>query len=164
MEAKGKRTARAPAALGNASEATVGHEAPGDAEPLALPIVAALAAPQVAHRKTAQTGDFAGDALAALAESQAVLARGLENLSAEAAGLARRSIDTAARGATEMLGIKTLSDAIEVNLGVACRSFETLLAGSVRLSELGVKLATDAVAPILVQFGREWSKAALLYR
>jgi hypothetical protein len=105
---------------------------------------------------------FSRDAFAALAQSQAALARGLEAMSAEMAGLALSGIDTAARTATKMLGIKTLADAIEVNAGFTCSSMDALLGGSAKLSELGVKLAAETSQPILTQFGRGWTKASRL--
>ncbi len=70
-------------------------------------------------------GHFEGDAAAALAQSQAALARGLEALSAEMAGLALSGMNVLARTATELLAVKTLSDAIEVNAGFTCSSLET---------------------------------------
>jgi hypothetical protein len=100
------------------------------------------------------------DDFTALAQSQAALARGLEALSAEMAGLALSGIDTAARTATKILGVKTLSDAIEVNAGFACSSLDALLGGSAKLSEIGVKLATETSQPILTQFGKGWIKAS----
>ena len=107
-------------------------------------------------------GHFGRDAFAALAQSQAALARGLEALSAEVAGLALSGIDTAARTATKMLGVKTFSDAIEVNAGFTCSSLDTLVGGSAKLSELGVKLAAETSQPILTQFGKGWIKASRL--
>ena len=91
------------------------------------------------------------------------MARGLDAFSLEAAGLAHRGIDTVARSATEMLGVRTLADAIEVNAALMRRSFDALLADLTRLSELGVKLAADAAQPILAQFGRSWVRFARLY-
>ena len=105
---------------------------------------------------------FGRDAFAALAESQAALARGLEALSVEMAGLALSGIDTAARTATKMLGVKTLSDAIEVNAGFTCGNLDTLVGSSAKLSELGVKLAAETSQPILTQLGKSWIKASRL--
>ena len=101
-----------------------------------------------------------GDAAAALAQSQAALARGLEALSAEMAGLALSGMDVLARTATKLLAVKTLSDAIEVNAGFTCSSLETLVGGSAKLSELGVKLAAETSQPFLGQLARGWSTAA----
>jgi hypothetical protein len=97
---------------------------------------------------------------AALAESQAALARGLEALSAEMAGLALSGMNVLARTATKMLAVKTLSDAIEVNAGFTCSSLETLVDSSAKLSELGVKLAAETSEPLFGQMARRWSKAA----
>jgi hypothetical protein len=103
--------------------------------------------------------NFGRGALHALAASQAALARGLEALSAEMAGLTISGIDAAARTATDMLAIKTLSDAIAVNAGFARNSFDTMVNSSARLSGIGVKLAADATLPILAQLTRGWTRA-----
>ncbi len=107
-------------------------------------------------------GKFEGDPAAALAESQAALARGLEALSAEMAGLALSGMNVLARTATKLLGVKTLSDAIEVNAGFTCSSLEALVGGSAKLSELGVKLAAETSQPLFGQLTRGWGKAARL--
>lgn len=106
---------------------------------------------------TKETALFGRDAFAALAQSQTALTRGLGALSAEIAGLALSAIDTAARTATKMLGVKTLSDAIEVNAGFTCSSLDALIGGSAKLSELGVKLAAETSGPLLNQLGKSWS-------
>ncbi len=105
-------------------------------------------------------GKFEGDQAAALAESQAALARGLEALSAEMAGLALSGMNVLARTATKLLAVKTLADAIEVNAGFTCSSLETLVDGSAKLSELGAKLAAETSQPLFGQLARGWSKAA----
>jgi hypothetical protein len=105
-------------------------------------------------------GNFKTDSAAALAESQAALARGIEALSAEMAGLALSGMNVLASTATKLLAVKTLSDAIEVNAGFTCSSFETLVGGSAKLSEIGVKLAAETSQPLFGQLTRRWSKAA----
>jgi len=184
MESKGRRVARAagpiatPAAVSSpvetspeaakAIESIVEESTP--AEPPAevvIPAAAAMAPPRAEAAATATKGtssddlaDFGREAFAALVQSQTAVARGLEAMTAEMTGLAISGIDVAARTATNMLGVKTLSDAMEVNAGFTRSSFDTLLGGSAKLSELGVKLATEASHPILTQFGRSWIKAA----
>jgi hypothetical protein len=59
-----------------------------------------------------------------------------------------------------MLEVKTLSDAIEVNTGFTCNSLDTLVGGSAKLSELGVRLAAETSQPIVAQFGQGWIKAS----
>ena len=100
--------------------------------------------------------DLGREVIATLAQSQAALARGLDALRAEMAGLALSGMDTAARTASKMLGIRTLSDAIEVNAGFTCNSLDALVGGSARLSELGIKLVAEASEALCSQFGRGW--------
>jgi hypothetical protein len=132
----------------------------------AAPSTAPSSVKVLAHTaKSASSEDlanFGSEAFAALVQSQTAMARGLEALSAELAGLALSGIDAAARTATNILAIKTLSDAIELNAGFTRNGFHALLDGSARLSELGVKLAAEASQPILTQLGKGWIKAARL--
>ena len=109
--------------------------------PFPPPILAA--APRLAAPPH-QTADFGGEAMAVFAETRTVLADGVEALSAEVAGLARRNIETAARTAIEMLAAKTVADAIAVNAGFARASFGNWLGSSAKLSELGLRLATES--------------------
>jgi hypothetical protein len=128
---------------------------------MAPPGVEALAE-TVKSASSGDLADFGREAFAALVQSQTAVARGLEALGAELAGLALSGMDAAARTATDMLAVKTLSDAMEVNAGFTRSSFDTLVGGSAKLSELGAKLAAEASQPILTQLGKGWIKAARL--
>jgi Phasin protein len=106
--------------------------------------------------------NFGSQNFAAFIQAQTALARGLEALSAEMAGLTLSGIDTATRTAIDVLAVKTIADAIDVNAGFTKRSFDTLIGGSAKLSELGIKVASEASQPILTQLGKDWGKAARL--
>jgi hypothetical protein len=99
---------------------------------------------------------------AAFIDSQTALARGLETLSTEITGLALAGVDAAARTATDALSVKTIADAIEVNAGLTRRSFDALMVGSAKLSEVGLKVAAEAWHPLLTHFGKSWTGAACL--
>jgi hypothetical protein len=184
MESKGRRIPRAAGPNMNPVEAAPSAETPpGAAKPLesptrermsaappsevVVPAAISMAPPTVetpaGRPMSASSEDFAEfgrEAFAAFVQSQTAVARGLEALSAELTGLAFSGIDAAARTATDMLAVKTLSDAIEVNAGFTRSSFDALVGGSVKLSELGAKLAAEASQPILTQLGKSWIKAA----
>jgi hypothetical protein len=131
--------------------------------PIAIPTIArSVEAPAktVKSSSSENLADFNREAFAAVVQSQAAVVRGLEALSAELAGLALSGIDAATRTATDMLAVKTLSDAIEINAGFTRSSFDALVGGSVKLSELGARLAAEASQPILTQLGKGWIKAA----
>ena len=182
MESKGRRALRA-AAPGTIPAQTVNPTAaaPDEAAPaeelippevpvdVTVPVATVAAPPRVDTLASAaknasgpEVFDFGREVFAALVQSQTAAARGLEALSVEVTGLAISGIDAATRTATDMLGVKTLSDAIEVNAGFTRSSFEALVGGSAKLSELGMKLATEASQPILTQLGKSWIKATRL--
>jgi hypothetical protein len=127
----------------------------------ALPLVETPAG-RAKSASSEELADFGRETFAAFVQSQTAVARGLEALSAELAGLALSGIDAAARSATNMLAVKTLSDAIEVNAGFTRSSFDALVGGSAKLSELGAKLAAEASQPILTQLGKSWIRATRL--
>ena len=161
MESKGRRPSR-PIATPVDAEPPVAT--PVEAvPPVATPMIPRSVEAPAETPKSASSenfADFGHGAFAAVVLSQAAVARGLEALSAELAGLALSSIDAAARTATDMLAVKTLSDAIEVNAGFTRSSFDALVGGSAKLSELGARLAAEASQPILTQLGKGWIKAA----
>lgn len=186
MESKGKRVSRVARPSANPPEVVPQAETtpavPRPVEsavdelisaspPTAVPRQAATSMPPPnveALPETARSGssedfaDFGREAFAALVQSQTAMARGLEALGAELAGLALSGFDVAARTATDMLAVRTLCDAIEVNAGFTRSSLNALVGGSAKLSELGAKLAAEASQPILTQLGRGWIKAARL--
>jgi len=173
METKGRRLSRAAGPSATSTEPAPGWDAPDAAKPIDNPAeeVASVAVPEASSpdevraaaansTSSGDLADFGREAFAALVQSQTALARGLEALSTEMAGLALSGINAAARTATEMLGIKTLADAIEVNAGLTRSSLVAMVGGSAKLSELGVKLAAEASQPILAQLGKSWVRAA----
>jgi hypothetical protein len=162
METKGKRPPRASGTRAMAVEMPALGETPAEVPAFAVAPAAApipQSQPSAEASAPAETGQFGREAVAALVESQAAMARGMEAISDEMAGLTRAGIDIAARTATEMLGVKTFSDAFKVNALFARKSFDSLLDGSAKLSGLGVKLAAESSRPILTQLGQGWIKA-----
>lgn len=177
METRGRRTARAaeptapadpvdPIALDAAPSqpAEVPSEPPQpdeiDAEAAetmetALDVVTssvAGAGQALINPRAPETGHAAPDSFSALARSQVAL----EAISAEMAGMALSGIDSSARTASEMLSFKTFSQLIALNAGLACTGLDTLIGGSARLSELGVKLASETSQSLLTQLGNNW--------
>ena len=128
------------------------------------PIPAIAMAPPALPKSVLKTGMATSDDVfahgqqvwAALAETQAAAARGLEALIGEMTTFTRSEIAAAADSATAMLGVKTFAEAVEVNLGYARRSFDALIGSSAKLSEIGAKAASEASRPILSRFGESW--------
>lgn len=182
MESKGRRGLRAaptgatPPTTGITATSAVALKAIEDEAQAETPIEITVSAEGTAAGPSAQSeskspprSDFSESLtdvgrqnFAALFESQTALARGLETLSAEITGLALAGVDAVARTATDALSVKTIADAIEVNTGFTRRSFDALMVGSAKLSEVGIKVAADAWHPLLTHLGKSWTGAACL--
>ena len=174
MESKGRRALRtpvpgaaapeteAPAETPIAAVRSIGQHIPADTSVSSITPVAGPVGVPTPIACSDIFADFGRQNFAAFIQSQTVLARGLEALSAEITGLALSGIDAATRAATDVLAVKTFADAIELNAGFTRHNFDALIGGSAKLSELGVKVATEASQPILSQFGKDWARAARL--
>jgi hypothetical protein len=96
----------------------------------------------------------ASNTFAAFGATQAAFARSAEAVADEVAVFMRVGFANAADAATAILGAKTLSDAFAVNTSLARRSFEAMLAGSAKLSEIGFQFATESLKPLMAaRFG-----------
>ena len=123
-------------------------EPPVASEPAAaVAVAAAVAAPSV---------PAADEGWAALAESQAAIARGFEALGVEMTGIARSSFTAAADAATALLGAGTFAEAIAINSGYLRRSMDMMIDGSAKLSEVGIKTVTEASRPWMAQLNETW--------
>ncbi|HVC51297.1 MAG TPA: phasin family protein [Stellaceae bacterium] len=71
----------------------------------------------------------------------------------EMADMMRVGIDSATDAATGLLTAKTLSDGFAVNARLASRNVDAALARSLRLTELGTRLATEAWEKLMPMFG-----------
>jgi hypothetical protein len=153
---KAKRAPRESIQNGSREPSAAEPVAPTPTESSPKPAPPSVAA---ASRHAAPADDmfaYGQQAWAALAEAQAAAARGFEALVGEINTLTRSEMAAATNSATAMLGVKTLAEAVEVNLGYARRSFDALVGTSAKLSEIGVKAAADASRPILMRFGSGW--------
>ena len=167
-DAKARRTAR-ESERSEIAAAEAGQGAPVTAS-TAAPIVIAEPAPPapaeaeillIAPEPVAPTGPEsikaaqapADDAWVAVAALQSALARGFAEAAVEMAELTKSGIAAAADAATAMLGARTFAEAVEINAGLIRRRTDAMIDGSARLSEIGVRVVTEASQPILARFG-----------
>lgn len=88
-------------------------------------------------------------ALASIGESQAAIAADVTAVALEMNGLARANLTAAGDGIAALLRARSLVDVVEAQLGFARRSLDALAGGSARIGELGLRLTSDAAAPIV---------------
>ena len=86
--------------------------------------------------------------LAAALRANAAFAEGMEAIGQEVMAYARNSLETVAEAATALLAAKTLEDVVQLHSDFAKASFDRMMASSTKLSEMGVKIADEALAPI----------------
>lgn len=85
---------------------------------------------------------------AALLRANTALSQGLEEMGKEVISYARRSFEQAAETATALLGAKTLEDVFQLNSEFAKTNLERVIERSAKLSEMGAKIANEALAPL----------------
>jgi phasin family protein len=95
-----------------------------------------------------ELADLGRENMAALLRANAALSAGLEEIGKEVILYARGSFEQAAETATALLGAKTFQDVFQLNSEFAKAHIERMLAGSAKFSEMSVKLANEALAPI----------------
>jgi phasin family protein len=95
-----------------------------------------------------QLADLGRENFAAVLRVNAALSEGLEAIGKEVILYARRSFEQAAETATALLGAKTLEDVFQLNSEFAKANLERLIERSAKLSEMSVKVANEALAPL----------------
>jgi phasin family protein len=120
-----------------------------EATPAAAAIEAAPAAPALPPPQPAlaRTGN-----LAAMPSPVALFdafAHGAEAYADEMAGLAQTGFANATDTAKAMLGAKTLTEAFEINAGFFRKSLDTILSGSMRLSDIAARLTEETLQPLM---------------
>lgn len=95
----------------------------------------------------------ADETWAAFGEAQLALVHGFGEVAAEWAGIAQSGIAAGADAAVALLGAKTIAEAVEIQAGLASRGFNVAVEGAAKLSEIGVKAATEASRTILTRLG-----------
>ena len=96
----------------------------------------------------AELTDLGRENFAAVLRANAAFTEGMEAIGKEVMAYARNSLETAAGAATALLAAQTLEDVVQLNSDFAKASFDRMIAGSTKLSEMGVKVANEALAPI----------------
>ena len=101
---------------------------------------------------------FGKDSFDAMVKANAMLAKGLEDFGKEVLDIARNHMEEAAKLAKAMLQAKTLQEVVEAHTELTKSSIEKLVAESSTLSELGMKVTNEAMAPLNAQMTKAVEK------
>ena len=92
--------------------------------------------------------DLGRENIAAMTKANLALSQGLQAIGQELVAYATNSLETASQTATALLGARTLDEVLQLNNDLANRTLETMAERTAKLSEMGVTLANDALAPL----------------
>jgi phasin family protein len=95
-----------------------------------------------------EIADLGEGNLAAVVHANAVMIKGLEAIGQEVFGYAQHSLESAMSAARAMIDARGLVDVIALNREFAQTALESFFAKSVRLSEIGIKTTSEALAPL----------------
>jgi phasin family protein len=91
---------------------------------------------------------FGKDNVDAVVKSGTILSKGVQDLNKVLFGLAQASLEDSVAATKKLLGCKSVKDAVEVQGELAKTNYTKLVAESRKISDLSVKIAEEAAAPI----------------
>lgn len=86
--------------------------------------------------------------LDAVVASGTIVARGMENFSKEVFALAQSSLETSMNVAKQMMGVRSLREAVDLQTELSRTQFDKLMADGAKLTEMSMKVANEAFQPI----------------
>jgi phasin family protein len=92
--------------------------------------------------------DLSRENIAAVTKANQAFSEGMQAISQEWMAYTRAAMEKAGQMATALLAAKTLDEVIQLNTEAAKANLETMLARSAKLSEMGVSVANEALAPL----------------
>lgn len=111
-------------------------------------------------RVTQDMASSGKDHMEAVIQSGNIMFKGMEDMMKTCMQMAQTSAEKGAQGFKTLLGCRTLNELTEVNNRLAQQGFDDFMATATRLSELSVKLASDAFEPINDQLNRSLRKVS----
>lgn len=88
------------------------------------------------------------DTLSALVAANAALSEALERMSLELVSLARAAVESAAATSAGLVDAKSLEDVVALQYDFTKACVERLIVGGARLSELGIRAASEMYEPL----------------
>lgn len=104
--------------------------------------------------------DNGKESMEAFAQSGSLFAKGFEDIMKTYISWAQESAEKNSQAFKALMGCKTLNDLTEAQSQLARENFDDFLNGVTRLSEMSVKVTTDAFEPINDQLSKTIRKAS----
>ena len=111
------------------------------------PLMPFVAIPPVPGLPYEELTAFGRDTIEAATKSNAAFSAGCEAIGQDVMAYTRTTIEQTSETARALLAARTFEDVVRLQTDLAKRSFEGLVSGSAKLSELGTTLASATLAP-----------------
>lgn len=95
----------------------------------------------------------------ALAESGRIYAKHMESITEFLTGLTQETVEKNTEAFKSLWGCKTLQELTEAQTKLVQESFDGFMSGAAKLSEMNIKLATEAFEPLNDQFSKTIQKS-----
>jgi phasin family protein len=92
------------------------------------------------------------DAMDAYVKAGNVMAKGMEDMGKTVFAFAQTQAEANVAAAKALMSAKTINDVVEIQTNLARDQFDAFVAESTKVSEMGMKVANEAVEPIQAQF------------
>lgn len=99
-------------------------------------------------RNFEQFSSFAKENGEAMMTASTILAKGYENIAKAWLGFCQEVATTGASTTKQLIGAKTLREAVDLQADFAKTSFDRMVAEGTKVSEMSLKVANEAIEPI----------------
>jgi phasin family protein len=122
-------------------------------------VEAAVKAGTAAYKGYEDVIEFNRENVDAFVKSGLIVARGLQDLNKTLLTLAQDQVEQTVAAGRALVGVKSLRELVDIQSGLVKGSVDKLVAESSKISEVGVKLAEEALAPISARVNVVMEKA-----
>jgi phasin family protein len=112
------------------------------------------------EKLTQDSAAMGQDQMDAVSKAAAIWSKGMEDIMKTCMEIAQNAGEKSASATKSVMACKTLNEFTEVQTKLAQASFDEFMSNATKLSELSVKVCTDAAAPINDQMGKAIKKAS----
>ncbi|MEX2647506.1 MAG: phasin family protein [Alphaproteobacteria bacterium] len=111
-------------------------------------VEAAVKAGADAFKSYGNVGGLGKENVEAVAKSSAILAKGIESISSRWFELAKASFDESVAASKALMACKSVKDVVDVQGSLVRTSIDKVVSESAAITEMSVKVANEALAPI----------------
>ena len=108
---------------------------------------------------TKEAADLNREGIDAVVKSGTIFAKGIESIMKETMSFAQTATEKQMQLAKDALTSKTINEFSDAQNKIAQNSFDDFMSGTTKITELGVKVLTEAIEPINDQIQKSVQKA-----